>query len=328
MITEFFFDDTFFSSACLHDTSLSVVHDLLLNNWIEYGILVHPPGYLTRYDAAIKALPVKYQVQWKVALAHSKKIATGTPWKDIVLLADFEEAIESYSEHFDTAFVDDTLAYVLCDNGSISRHCKTTSFEVVGAPAITQSENFKKSVVFSKQDIAGAANINTVWSERFKTLAKHSKRITICDRFAFKRILDDVARGAHTSIKNLLDFLVSESGDYYLTIFSDGGKLDSQQKIEIENYFNGLFKPATGYSARVKRLTLISNEKKVFRKFSHDRYIRFDDYVCALGNGMTIFESNPISNTTVSIKLKPFTNVDAIEKALRDDPHWVDVKTS
>lgn len=328
MITEFFFDDTFFSSACLNDLNLSVVHDVFLNNWIDYGILIHPPGYLIKYDTAINTLPVKYQAQWKAALAHSKKVATEIPWKDIVLLTDFEEALKSYSQYFNTAFVDDTLAYLLCGNEDISRHCKTTSFEVVGAPAITQSENFKRSIFFSKQDIAGAANINTVWHERFKMLAKHSKRITICDRFFFERILADIARGAHTSIKNFLDFLVVESGDCYLTIFSDGGKINSQQKVEIENYFTGLFKPATGYSAKVKRLTLISNEKQVFQKFSHDRYVRFDDYVCALGNGMTIFESNPISNTTVSIKLKPFTNADAIEKALRDDPLWCEVPIS
>lgn len=328
MITEFFFDDAFFSSTCLNDINLSVVHDVFLNNWIDYGVLVHPPGYLIKYDTAINALPAKYQSQWKAALAHSKKIVTEVAWGDIGLQADFEGALQSYSQYFKTAFVDDTLAYLLCDNGNISRHCNTTRFEVVGAPAITQSENFKKSILFSKQDIAGASNINTVWDERFKMLAKHSKRITICDRFLFERILDDVARGAHTSIKKFLDFLVAESGDHYLTIFSDGGAINSQQKIEIDNYFAGLFKPASGYSAKVKRLTLISNEKKVFQQFSHDRYVRFDDYVCALGNGMTIFERNPISNTTVSIKLKLFTNADAIEKALRDDPHWTDVPIS
>ncbi|MGG7670859.1 hypothetical protein [Pseudomonas sp. WC2] len=328
MITEFFFDDTFFSSAYLSDINLSVVHDLFLSNWIDYGVLVYPAGYLIRYDAAINALPVKYQAQWKAALAHGKKVSTEIPWKDIDLLTDFEEALKSYSRYFSTAFVDDTLAYVLCGNGNISRHCKSTNFEVVGAPAITQSENFKRSTVFSKQDIAGASNINTVWNDRFKMLAKHSKRITICDRFLFERILDDVARGVHSSIKNFLDFLVVEDGDYYLTIFSDGGGMGSEQKIEIENYFSTLFKPATGYSAKVKRLTLISNEKKIFQQFSHDRYVRFDDYVCALGNGLTIFERNPISNTTVSIKLKPFTNADAIEKALRDDPLWCDVPIS
>lgn len=328
MITEFFFDDTFFSSACLHDANLSVVHDLLLSNWMEYGILVHPPEYLQRYAVAIKSLPVKYQNQWSVALAHSKKKSTESPWIDITLMTGFEETIKSYSDCFETAFVDDTLAYVLCDNGDISRHCKSTSFEIVGAPAITQSENFKRSVAFSKLDIAGASNIDTVWGERFRMLAKHSKRITICDQFVFERILGDVVRGAHTSIKRFLDFLVADGGDYYLTIFSDGGALDSQKKIELENYFNKIFSSASGYSANVKRLTLISNEKKVFQQFSHDRYIRFDDYVCALGNGMAVFESNPISNTTVSIKLKPFTNVDAIERALRDNPHWVDVKIS
>ncbi|WP_182375331.1 MULTISPECIES: hypothetical protein [Pseudomonas] len=325
MITEFFFDDTFFSSTCLHDINLSAVHDIFLNSWMDYGVLVHPPGYLVRYDAAINSLPVKYQVQWRAALAHCKKISTEIFGKDIVLLSDFEEALENYLGCFDTAFVEDTLAYVLCGDGSISRHCKATQFEVVGAPAVTQSENFKKSIAFSKQDIAGNANISVIWQERFKKLAKHSKRVTICDRFLFKRILDDIVRGAHPSIKNFFDFLVAESGDYYVTIFSDGGTIDSQQKIEIENYFAGLLKPAAGYSAKVKRITLISNEKEVFQEFSHDRYVRFDDYVCALGNGMAIFERNPISNTTVSIKLKAFTNVDAIEKALRDDPRWHEV---
>lgn len=328
MITQFFFDDDFFSSACLHDTNLSVVHDVMLNHWLEYGILVYPPDYLDSYEAAIKSLPAKYQTQWTAALAHFKKIDSGVPWKDIKLLEGFEDTIKNYADHFDTVFVDDTLAYVLCENEDISRHCKSTSFEVVGAPAITKSENFKKSIDFSKQDIAGDSNINTVWSERFKMLAKHSKRITICDRFVFERILNDLTRGIHSSIKTFLDFLTAENGNYYLTIFSDGGELGSQQKIEIENYFNGLFKPSNGYSAKVKRLTLISNEKKVFQQFSHDRYIRFDDYVCALGSGMAIFERHPITNTTLSIKLKPFTNVDAIERALRDDPHWVDVPIS
>ncbi len=325
MLTEFFISDGFLGSPYFQDENLSITHDVFLKNWRSYGILITPKKLMPKHNEAIEKLPAKYKVMWKTAFAYGRVHSIDVDCADLSEMKDFDDA-KTLSKYYSTAFAEETVSYLLCANEQLHRCCNLTNFEIVAAPVITASENIKRSIVACEKDIITGESIDDIWATRFKTLTKHSKKIFISDRYVFERIITDIEKGtASTSISRFFEFLSENGGEFYISIGSDGGDEGSQQHTEIINYFNNLFKRKPKLKACIRRLTLISNDKKIFQKNSHDRYIRFEKIVCEIGTGMAIFERVKISNTTVSIKIKELTNSDEIEKSLRLNPNWIEV---
>lgn len=325
MLTEFFINDGFLGSPYFHDENLAITHDVFLNNWRNYGILITPSKLLPKYNEAIEKLPTKYKKFWKTAFAYGRVHPIEDDCADLSDMKDFDQA-KTLLKYYSTAFTEETLSYCLCANNQLSRCCDVTNFEIVAAPVITASENIKRSIVACEKDIATGDNIDEIWAARFKNLAKYSKKIFISDRYLFERIIADTGKGIlSTSISRFFEFLSESGSEFYISIGSDGGDDSSQFRTEINNYFEVLFKRKPKLRDCIKRLTLISNDKNIFQKHSHDRYIRFEQLVCEIGTGMVIFERTNISNTTMSIKSKQLTNSDEIEKALRLNPNWVEV---
>lgn len=325
MLTEFFIDDGFLGSPYFHDENLSVTHDTFIKNWRNYGILITQNKLITKHNEAIEKLPPKYKKFWKTAFAYGRIHSIDDDCADLSDMKDFEQA-KTLLKYYSTAFAEETLSYFLCANDQLSRCCELTNFEIVAAPVITTSENIKRSIMACEKDIATGETIDKIWAERFKALAKYSKKIFISDRYLFERIIADIGKGvSSTSINQLFEFLSESGGEFYISIGSDGGNNGSQLHTEINNYFSNLFKRKPKFRTCIKRITLISNDKSIFQKHSHDRYIRFEQLVCEVGIGMAIFERAGISNTTMSIKAKQLTNSDEIEKALRLNPNWIEV---
>lgn len=325
MITEFSMCDSFLKSKYFQDVSLSVTHDVFIKNWKSYGVLVAHANNMIEYGKAIESLPAKYKSRWKTVFSNAKIHYIDAASPKIEEMQSFDEA-KALNAIFDTAFLEETLSYLLCANDSVSRYCDQTLFEIVGAPSLSESVNMQRSIAACETDISDKDNIGEIWETRFKKLAKHSKRIFVSDRYLFARALQDHGRSVvNTNIKAFCEYLLSEGGEYYLVFASDGGAKDSQSHVELVNYFEWLLKNYPELRKVLKRLTLLSNDEEVFKRYSHDRYIRFEGHVCEIGNGMTIFERHALSNTTFNIKLQHLTNSEAIERELRIDPFWTEV---
>lgn len=327
MFTEFSIHENFLKSRNFQDPNSSLAHDVFLNNWQNYGVLITHPGQIEKILNCVLSMPAKFKPRWQTALSEIPTYKIPDEMPDMDIMKNFDEA-KALASFYSTLFLDEDLSYFLCGNDEIVRHCTKTGFELVGAPSLSASINIAKSVAACETDITSNDIIETIWSERFSKLAKHSKRIFISDRYVFKRLLDDIGRGfANTSIMKFFSCLLKEHGDYYITIASDGGKDQSQESAEIQNYFSLIFKNRPDLKSAIKRLSLISNNESVFQKHAHDRYIRFEKHVCEIGSGMTLFERHPLSNISFNIKLHHRTNSSAIERELREDPHWTAVIT-
>ncbi|NAN55685.1 hypothetical protein EX349_31340 [Pseudomonas protegens] len=328
MITEFSMHDSFLASPSFQDVNSSLAHDVFLNNWRSYGVLVAHPGQLANFQKEILALPVKFKSRWQTAFTDALiyNIVNDSP--NIETMNSFDET-KTLATFYSTLFLEENLSFILCENDEIIRYCDDTGFELVGAPSLSSSVNISRSIDACETDISDRDEIDIVWRERFSNLAKHSKKIFISDRYVFRRLLYDVEKGvATTSIMKFFSYLLQEGGEYYVTIASDGGRDQSQTFFEVTNYFDRLLNRRPDYKNVIKRLTLISNDESVFQRHAHDRYIRFEKHICEMGNGMSLFEHHPLSNMSFNIKLHHRTNVAKIEKELRDDPYWTAVITS
>lgn len=325
MITEFSIHDSFLASSSFQDINSSLAHDVFINYWRSYGVLVAHPGQLAIFHKEILAMPAKFKPKWQAALTDALIYNIEQERPNIAIMNSFDDA-KRLAIFYSTLFLEESLSFVLCGNDEILRYCNETGFELVGAPSLSASVNISKSIAACETDISDRDEIDRVWQERFSNLAKHSKKIFISDRYVFTRLLDDVKKGvASTSIMKFFSCLLQEGGEYYITIASDGGKEQSQNFFEVTNYFDGLLKKRPDYKSVIKRLTLISNDESVFQRHAHDRYVRFEKHICEMGNGMSLFEHHPLSNMSFNIKLQYRTNSTKIEKELRDDPYWTAV---
>lgn len=325
MITEFSIDRSFLESRYMNDESLAVLHDHFFQVWRDYGVLVVNQASKAKCVELVRSLPAKFQPKWLAAFSHLKVVTVDERWGELDSYGDFEE-VKVLSNLFKTLFSDETAGFLVCGNEQLSRYCEETSFEIVSAPELTQSRNFQNSFLAASRDIVAAERIEDIWAQRFKKLAAYSKRVVVSDRYLFQRLITSLERGlASTSMSAFFRLITKEPGDFYITVISDGGCADSQFRTEIVNYLERLFLSSANYGRRIKSLTLVSGLTSDFQEHAHDRYIRFDEHVCALGIGMEVFEAGKTRNTTLSIKSITLTNVVQVERELRSGSAWHEV---
>lgn len=266
MITEFSIHDGFLASSSFQDVNSSLAHDVFLNNWRNYGVLVAHPGQLASFHKEILAMPVKFKSRWQTAFTDALVCSIESESPKVEVMKSFDEA-KALANFYSTLFLEENLSFVLCGNDEVLRYCRDTSFELVGAPSLSASVNIGRSIAACETDISSRDKIDVVWRERFSNLAKHSKKIFISDRYVFKRLLGDIKKGvANTSVMRFFSYLLQEGGEYYVTIASDGGRDQSQDFFEVTNYFDGLLNKRQDYKSVIKRLTLISNDESVFKR--------------------------------------------------------------
>ncbi|SFD35514.1 hypothetical protein SAMN05216577_12397 [Pseudomonas citronellolis] len=322
MLTKFSLDQDLFSSQHLLDETLSVVHEYILENWNHYGILIFQKGSELEYRKKIKDLPAKFQNKWLTALSHSPKQELNSTWNPYISYKDFD-SICTLSSIFETGITEDTISAELCNNKSTSRFKENPPFEILGTGAVSESVNFTESRKAATTDIAAGTPIEDIWIKRFSALAKIAKNIIICDRYIFKRTLEDTAKGyVSTSIKKFISLLDNSTEPYNITIISDGNTKNSQTHYEVTNYFEQKILSSPPLKTKIKSLNIISCNELDFQKTAHDRFIRLDSHVYQIGIGMMIFERHEIPTTSFTIKRKELCQTTTTETYLRQNREW------
>jgi len=312
MLTDFNLDPSIFEADLLNNESICVLHDTILDYWNRYGILITKQGSGEAYLASIKKLPPKFHQRWIQAFSDYSSAQSPANWNDCSLYTCFDKAI-SLSDFFRTAVTEDTVSAVICDNEKTTRYCEKNDFEVVGVGSITESIRFRESKDSSMSDIAYKTQIGNIWKEKFQKLAQFNKTIFISDRYVFSSILRDLQNGHRASIAKFIEML-PPSKKFSITILSDGGPRASQTHVEIINYFEKSILRSPPLAQRLANLKLISMTTDDFKRFSHDRYIRFGRHVCQIGVGMAIFEHPNVPATTFSIKIRHESTANEIER--------------
>ncbi|AVB13540.1 MULTISPECIES: hypothetical protein [Pseudomonas syringae group] len=324
MVTEFAFDTHFFDSKSLTTAGQSAVHDSILQMWRDYGVLVlNAKKFDTTLDL-IKKFPIKYQQRWKEALEYNRTLIIENDWGDFCDYDEFSE-VTKLCTIFQTGLAEDDIGRILSGNEDATIHCKSTGFELLGAGAVSESINFKASRTAGTTGISFGTSAQDIWAEKIAPLAKHSKNITIIDRYLYTRVRDGLTRGSISS--GALGFLrmLSESDrKFNVKIISGGNEKNSDAYHEIINYFQKHVVKSAPIAKALNGLTLISNHDNFFRDYAHERFIRFDAHICEIGLGVQIFENHPSPMTGFSLKHISETSFNEREQMSAKQVLWRD----
>lgn len=302
MISEFSLDHDFFSARILNDDSNSASHDFITRSWLEVGVLILPRGGIEDIVKLINTLPPKFRQRWLQALEYGKKCEIDREWWSFSDYTEFSKVCE-LSSVFKTAFSEEVTGLQLGTLDTYKQFCTKTKFELLAAGVCSESINISHSLTLSDSEILETDTPKQVWETRFETLARHSKKITIVDRYFFENIRKAASQNSiDEAMRNFFSFLSKIDKKFNIRIISHGGEDGSDFHTGVhEAFYRGVYKiPA--YWKAIGSLTLVSAKEEFFVKKSHDRFLGFDRHICQIGNGMRVLGAVPIPSSTFLAK--------------------------
>lgn len=294
MINDFHFSHEFLGCESL---KVSVVNDVILDGWLNYGCLIAPQSRLAEYKEWLSLQDAKKRQKWSNALTYyliNDMTGEYKPVSDFTQLDDCFDYIDTHS--VPTLLINqDEMVHLSLSDG---RHVRNSA-EVVNVNNFSDSYYFQKSKDLENQSILEGENINDVWNERFAAIASRTKTITIIDRYFSKNFEEDMNRKV-TSIEKFIDFLSRTGKKYSITIFSDGGDKDSNRHNAIANYINKTLSEKPNFKSSISYFEVSSCDDSLFKKKAHDRFIQFDSFTVLLGSGIAIFRDYPLNSCKFS----------------------------
>lgn len=300
MIVDFHFDEDFLGCDALTAKSSNLSNATLLKFWYERGCLVYPASNLTNYKDWIEYVPAKFRNQWLLALSANLTVNMSNGYKKI---NDYTElsALERQCVDFD---IDLVLVTERFSKFGINDNSSTISagFDLCKFDDFLDTPSVINSYSLERKGILPGDNIDNIWNAQFRKLAKHSKVITIIDRYFGKNICDDINK-RRTSLEKLVILLGQERKKYNITIFTVGDVKNSSTHVELENYIRSFVKKANIASV-LSSINVCSCHDNIFRDHAHERFISFDNFVVTIDRGMEIFRDFSQSATSINIQRK------------------------
>lgn len=304
MLTEFHFDEDLLSSDDMTSLYSHALNASLLDFWYERGGFVYPFNKLTHYKEWIQYIHPKYIAKWQAALSGNITGDMSNGYRKIADYTNFESLLSSCSLNgIDLVLVPSTFDKLgINESTDIYTNgidiCKVNSF--LDAPVIRRNKELLNKGILPGDDI------NQVWNSQFIKIAKHSKTITIIDRYFGDNLCKEMSLES-TSIKKFIDLLAPLNKKFNITIYTVGGIKGSQKHIEIENYIRH-FMSKSNVSKVVSTLSVCSCDDVIFRDNCHERYIAFESFIFKIDRGMQIFSPYPQVATSISIYRKTSTS--------------------
>lgn len=310
MLTEFHFDEDFLSATDISGPSANIVNTTLLDFWLNKGCLLFPYSFLGKYKEWETTIPAKYSKRWMTAFDSAKQCNFKQNYKPMVEFDSLTEVCKQYSSN-DINLILVPNEFVNLGFSDTTEVLQGEEFEISKINGLVTAKCYKRSVELSSSGIEANFDISVVWQERFHKVAKYSKKISIVDRYFSENLIKDLDKNVNKcAIDNFIDFLNSSKikQKYSITIYTVAGASNSSERTEISNYLRKRMKENTGYKLALSNIRIISCKTEYFKRFSHDRFICFDEFVYEVGRGFEIFRTFDSSATTLSIKNINFSN--------------------
>ena len=280
-------------------------HARLCLHWERCGVLMHDEKDIgkSRIVANVQQMTGDIRKIWQGYLNKSerfKRFSAALDWKG-VSAAEGLESLGSVATVLDLACLADESASPFGLN-------EEESIKSVGVGAgdkvelcrfsdIDQSECLGDSAQTAQRNIPKDMKIVSVWNEWFLSLAQYSKRVTIVDRYGGK---DGACIGGLKRFLSELDGEVSLSRERNVTLYVGYAKDTELQ--EISNAIVEIKKSLT--RGGIKEIQLFLCRDSVFKRVSHDRFVRFDNLVCELGSGISVFDGHTThKNSMYTVKV-------------------------
>ncbi|WP_274243080.1 MULTISPECIES: hypothetical protein [unclassified Enterobacter] len=301
MLTEFHFDEELLSCDEIISEVSHALNISLLEFWYERGCLVFPYSHLIKYKEWMQYIHPKYIQKWQAALASNLTVDMPNGYRMISEYEDFNALTTScVSNGIDLVLVPgsfDKLG-ITSDNDFYS-----DVIDITKVGSFLSSPVINRNKIFSTKGILPGEDINDIWEKQFLKVAKHSKKITIIDRYFGKNLCDDILIETplkKTCLHKFIELLSVANKKFNVNILTVGDGKNSQMHLNIETYARRLLqKPGVGNT--ISSLTISSCDDIVFRDHSHERYLCFESFVYKIDRGMKIFSPFPQVATSISV---------------------------
>ena len=280
-------------TEAINDSATPAQIKRLLDRWERFGILVYP----RRGDPAIAQTigklapaPRKYwQSTWTKVVKNNGRAfrcvsSDGAvfDWERI----DTPNALAASSSEFDVAILEETRAGVLeIPDGESGCYGQVEGIRLWD---IDISEKFSRSETLSSTPIGIGGSIADIWIERFQRLAAYSSEVVVVDQYATRY-------NNKAGILRLLRFLDRDAQSCRVTVYSSPDNHGAGPQV-IEAQIRAATAKLSGRGIGSVNVQLF--EESDFRKYAHDRHIRFDNSVVRIGRGIRIFEYPSVKEAT------------------------------
>lgn len=272
---------------------LRACHFNLIDTWINLGLLAHDGQTLqdSKLFENVMALPQCVRTKWLEVLERLP-LLSAPKWNSEVKPVFLSE----FSNIAQLAFVDDVQAEIEF-NFDESRDetilvCGILNISICRLVAASQAIPFREASKLSGLHIEVGDTFQKTWDTRFKSLARAPiKNVCVVDRFAIRNHFNS-PQDQLSGVERFLRLLDRDStGDRHVKIYStwpeelpDASRVSAQ---EIEAEFRLMFNKLP--RKKVKRIKIYMVPNGGFRRDSHDRFIRFGNYVWDIGKGLEVF---------------------------------------
>ena len=267
----------------------------LLEKWERFGVLVYPArDDVAIWGAALARLNPAVRKAWVVALGmvgknhricyrwHVSDGETGT-WRGLRTPAD----VAGGDGKFDVALLDRRGAATLeIPDGESKFFDKVEGLRLWDVDA---SERFADSERLGTEPIRVGEQVEDIWEARFRVLAEYSRDVVVVDQYA-------VGPGQIQGVLRLLRLLDRDATRCNVTIYSTVGAGAGEEPGDVEAKVRRQAAGLKGGGIRRVRVKLF--EKEGFRKYAHDRHVRFDRNILRIGRGVRVFVHGRVAETT------------------------------
>jgi len=256
-------------------------HHMFLQQWLALGVMVRPGEDIDGFLHAIQSMPQRFRVRWQKMLKHARITRGPDGWQGLCHVNGASD-LQPLKDNADLALLDEVTALVSLGipEEEPGMMISDAGLEACKFDCFALSETFKKAESLASAGIHQGERIIDVWNQRFRSLARSARHVTIVDRYALS---DGVgAAGLERFIKEL----DGAGRETMLTIYAAIEK-PGDEDIASNTLVQFRAKLSRG-GIREIQLYLIPDRE--FRRV-HDRYLRFDRSVCELGEGVSVLGS-------------------------------------
>lgn len=269
-------------------------HQSLLDVWGQYGLLVQrfDATDATGFLAAIDSLPQKQKLLWQAACQAYPLHIVNAGWNGSIS----RNEMHLTQSLCDLALIEDAAAEIefgFAPDDLSKPFGVPDPIELCRFIAADKALSFRRAGVLAGVHIEPGDSYEKTWKARFHGLAiAPIKRISIVDRYAVSRHFGHT-QSAETGLSGLERFLKLLDMDSpcprYIALYSAWTSDISQMLIgDIKRELSGIISHLPRLNVKRIKVCMIPNAK--FSDLSHDRFVRFENYVWDLGLGLQVFE--------------------------------------
>lgn len=301
MLTEFHFDEDFLSCDDISSQASHALNISLLEFWYERGCFVYPYSKISKYKEWMHYIPPKYIQKWQAAITSNLTFDMSCGYQKTDEYNDFNTLTTScLANGIDLVLVPSNFNKL---GVSSDNDFHSDGVDLAKVSSFLLTPIIQRNKALANKGILPGDDINTVWKEQFLKVAKHSKKITIIDRYFGKNLCEDIKKMdvlKSTCLHKFIDLLSATNKKFNINIITAGDVKNSQMHLDIENYARKLL-VNKDVLRTVSSLIISSCDDVIFRDHSHERYICFEAFVYKIDRGMKIFSPYPQVATSITV---------------------------